>query len=247
MNWNRCFCGIVGVLLSSVTTMGQPSAAPACATKPGSDGSIIVTRYRPADQVLDMIRVGADDSVTLIGQVGCPAVSSMSVVDSDGDGAEEFAISMQDTSAIVLLTVLPGGLAGGQIIETDEPVAALLSVGSVLGGSGTLVGVGLSGTAFVIETAQNAPPTGGPVNSGSACDTKYEQCGPDCSCTPIGPGIQACIEATRCRTSNCHWAACINYESGDSGGIATVGAHLACASVYWAEVVGCLPSELLPD
>ncbi len=70
----------------------------------------------------------------------------------------------------------------------------------------------------------------------------WSDCGPEpnCSETPGGPGVQACMAAARCRAFKCDWAACTLHEQGEAGWLETAAAHLACATIEEAELVGCL-------
>jgi hypothetical protein len=231
------------ILFCGSSALAQPAIG--AAMDRSADGSIIVVMYRPDLAALDILRVGADDSVVPISRIGCPPVSSVAVGDTNGDGLKEFALSLTDGSAVVLLTVGQGGVMGGQIVQTDEPAVAVLAVSIVEGGQPILVTIGSTGIAYSVVSTANAPPTG-PIDSGTHCDTTWEQCGAECSCSPIFPGIQACLEAARCRASNCHWSACILHESGAYGQVRTNLANIACGAVYATEMVTCFPVQLLP-
>jgi hypothetical protein len=229
---------VLGVLLACPSSFAQPAIGAAMDRSP--DGSIIVAMFQPDISALDLIRVGADNSLLRISRVGCPPVSSLVAVDSNGDGIKEFAISLDGSSSIVVLSVDQSGFTGAQVVQTDEPSVGLITLNQMDGGPATLAAVGTSGIAYTITTVAS-----GDVVSGSRCDTTWEQCSATCSCTPIAPGIQECLEAARCRSSNCHWAACILRESGEYGQIRTNLANIACGAVYAIEMATCFPLELV--
>jgi RHS repeat-associated protein len=69
-------------------------------------------------------------------------------------------------------------------------------------------------------------------------ERRLAECGPEpeCSETPLGPGIAYCLEAADCRAQKRHWAACM--VAWLPGG---VGGHLAVGAIHALEMIACLP------
>ena len=68
---------------------------------------------------------------------------------------------------------------------------------------------------------------------------------PACNPSETVPGIQDCMRAAMCRSDKCHWAACIELNSGGTW-FGWIGANLACGAVTDLELTGCLRKFIVP-